>query len=164
VTAFEVTPITAALRNKFAELWVPWLKESTGKEPEAEDLEAVEDPEAFYVAKGGAVFFALLNGEPAGVVAVKNLTGGVHEFCKLVVAESARGQGVGRALVDACIEFSRSHGAKLLMLQSFRKLDVALQMYERMGFVSMPPPPEMFVLARTEVVMGMPLNPIPSRH
>ena len=37
------------------------------------------------------------------------------------------------------------------MLQSFRRLQVALGMYERMGFVPMPPPPEMRVLARTEM-------------
>ena len=43
------------------------------------------------------------------------------------------------------------------MLQSFRRLHLALAMYERMGFVPMPPPPEMLVLARTEVVMGMQL-------
>ena len=44
------------------------------------------------------------------------------------------------------------------MLQSFRKLDVALRMYERMGFEPMSAPPEMLVLSRTEVVMGMPLD------
>jgi hypothetical protein len=30
-------------------------------------------------------------------------------------------------------------------------------MYERMGFVPMTPPEQMRVLARTEIVMGMPL-------
>ena len=157
----EIVSCTPTLRGKFSELWVPWLKSMTGKDPEPEDLLAVGDPESFYVRTGGAVLFALREGQAIGVVAVKNLGGGVHEFCKLVVTEPARGLGVGRKLVEACIEFTRHAGARLLMLQSFRRLHLALAMYERMGFVPMPPPPEMLVLARTEVVMGLQLGVAP---
>jgi len=158
VKSFEIVSLSPELRSKFTELWVPWLKSVTGKDPEPEDLVAVGDPETFYVQPGGAVFFALRAGEPIGVVAVKNLSGGVYEFCKLVVSERARGLRVGRALVEACIAFVRNEGGRLLMLQSFKRLEVALGMYERMGFVPMTPPPEMLVLSRTEVVMGMPLD------
>jgi putative acetyltransferase len=158
VNPVEIVHGTAGLQQKFAELWVPWLKSMTGKDPEAEDLLAVGDPDSFYVRGGGAVLFALQNRQPVGVVAVKNLSGGVFEFCKLVVLERARGLGVGRALVEACIGFSRSSGGCLLMLQSFRRLEVALGLYQRMGFVPMSPPPQMLVLARTEIVMGLPLN------
>lgn len=155
---FAVVFCTADLRGKFADLWVPWLKSMTGKEPEPEDLLAVGDPESFYVKGGGAVLFAMQNNQPVGVVAVKNLTGGVYEFCKLVVLEGARGLGVGRELVEACIAFARGQGGRLLVLQSFRRLEVALGMYERMGFVTMLPPAEMLVLSRTEIVMGLPLK------
>lgn len=154
----EIVSCTPQLRGKFAEIWVPWLRSMTGKEPEPEDLVAVGDPESFYVKGGGAVLFALQQGEPMGVVAVRNLGGGAFEFCKLVVVERARGLGVGRALVEACISFVRNAGGRLLMLQSFRRLEVALGMYERMGFVPMAPPPQMLVLSRTEIVMGLPLE------
>jgi len=156
--AFEIVAFTPELRPVFAELWVPWLKSMTGRDPEPEDLVAVADPEPFYVRNGGAVFYALSGATPIGVVAVKNLTGGVYEFCKLVVRDEARGLGVGKALVETCIAFAQQQRARLLMLQSFRRLEVALGMYERMGFVPMTAPPEMLVLARTEIVMGMPLN------
>ncbi len=133
----------------------------TGKEPEPEDLLAVGDPDSFYIRGGGAVLFALQDGKPLGVVAVKSLGGGVFEFCKLVVLEQARGLGVGRDLVQACIRFARDAGGRLLMLQSFRRLEVALRMYERMGFVPMPAPSQMLVLARTEIIMGLPLEDAP---
>jgi GNAT superfamily N-acetyltransferase len=74
------------------------------------------------------------------------------------VLDRARKLGVGRRLVEACVDFARHAGGRLLMLQSFRRLQVALGMYERMGFVPMPPPPEMLVLARTEVIMGLQLG------
>lgn len=158
MTAFEIVSLVPELRSVFADLWVPWLESMTGKAPEPEDLLAVGDPERFYVQNGGAVFYAMKGATPIGVVAVKHLTGGVYEFCKLVVRDEARGLGVGRALVEACIAFAGQQGARLLMLQSFKRLDVALGMYERMGFVPMTAPSQMLVLARTEIVMGMPLN------
>jgi GNAT superfamily N-acetyltransferase len=154
-----VVPLTPELRGRLAELWVPWLKGMTGKDPEPEDLQAVADPESFYIASGGAVFFGMTHGDPVAVVAVKYLSGGVYEFCKLVVLEGSRGRGLGRKLVEACISFAQEHGGRVLMLQSFRRLDVALAMYGRLGFVPMAPPAQMLVLARTEVVMGMPLGP-----
>ncbi len=154
----EIVACSPELRPKFAEIWVPWLRSTTGKAPEPEDLLAVGDPEAFYVSGGGAVLFAMRDGQPVGVVAVKNLGGGAYEFCKLVVLESARGLGVGRGLVEACIHFARDAGGRLLMLQSLRRLELALGMYERMGFVPMTPPTQMLVLARTEIVMGLPLR------
>ncbi len=154
-------PCTPALRTQFAAIWVPWLKSMTGKDPEPEDLLAVGDPESFYVRNGGAVLFALQAGEAVGVVAVKNLGGGVYEFCKLVVLERTRGLGVGRRLVEACVNFARQAGGRVLMLQSFKRLHLALAMYERMGFAPRPPPPEMLVLARTEVIMGLQLSTAP---
>jgi putative acetyltransferase len=157
VKAIVIASCTPELQGRFAEIWVPWLRSMTGKEPEPEDLLAVGDPWSFYVRGGGAVLFALQDSQPLGVVAVRNLGGGVYEFCKLVVLERARGLGVGRQLVEACIRFARNAGGRLLMLQSFRRLEVALGMYERMGFVAMKPPPEMLLLARTEIVMGLTL-------
>jgi GNAT superfamily N-acetyltransferase len=154
----EISPFTPAHRTTFAELWVPWLKSITGADPEPEDVAAVGDPESFYIARGGAVYFALMKGEPVGVVAVKKLSAGIFEFCKLVVIDEARGLGVGRRLVGECISFARSQGAELLTLQSFRRLVVALGMYERMGFEPMKAPPGMIVLSRTEIVMGMRLS------
>ena len=149
------------MQGKFADIWVPWLRSVTGGEPEPEDLLAVGDPDSFYAKGGGTVLFALQDDQPLGVVAVKNLGSGVYEFCKLVVLERARGLGVGRELVKACIRFASDAGGRLLMLQSLRRLEVALRMYERMGFVPMAPPSQMLVLARTEIVMGLPLGASP---
>jgi GNAT superfamily N-acetyltransferase len=154
----HVIPFRSEFESKFADIWVPWLRNMTGRDPEPEDTAAVSKPKQFYIDNGGAVFFAEHDGEIVGVVAVKKLSADNYEFCKLVVTESARGFGIGRRLVDACIEFSRSKGAKNILLQSFKRLEVALKMYRQMGFVETSAPPEMAVLSRTEVVMGLPLS------
>ncbi len=52
----------------------------------------------------------------------------------VVVDESARGQGVGEALVRECIEVARRHGASIIELQTARVRVAANRLYERMGF------------------------------
>jgi len=151
--ALDILPADPDHRDAFAAIWVPWLRDSMGIEPEAEDLAAMADPAAYYGDRGGAALLAHLDGEVVGAVALKGLGNSGFEFCKLVVTEKARGHGVGRALVEACLDFSRRRSAPALWLQSFNRLDVALGLYRRMGFADAPPPPEMSVLGRTEVIM-----------
>ncbi|HET7467202.1 MAG TPA: GNAT family N-acetyltransferase [Candidatus Dormibacteraeota bacterium] len=52
----------------------------------------------------------------------------------VVVDESARGKGVGDALVRRCIEVARERGAEIVELQSARWREVANRLYPRLGF------------------------------
>jgi ribosomal protein S18 acetylase RimI-like enzyme len=54
----------------------------------------------------------------------------------LFVIEPARGNGVGRALVEACAERSRARGCKRLQLDTNETNTAALALYERLGFVT----------------------------
>lgn len=53
----------------------------------------------------------------------------------LVVHPAHRGLGVGRALTEECIRRARRDAAPLIALHTTRMMDVAVGMYERMGFV-----------------------------
>ncbi|WP_293907131.1 GNAT family N-acetyltransferase [Phenylobacterium sp.] len=153
--SLEIRPIDVAHRGALAGIWVPWLKETIGLDPEPEDVLAMADPAAYYGGSGGDALLALLDGEVVGGVALKGLGPAGFEFCKLVVTDAARGHGVGRALVEACLDFC-AHRRATLWLQSFNRLEVALGLYRRMEFQDAPPPAEMNVLGRTEVIMNMP--------
>ncbi len=142
-------------REQFASIWVPWLK-SMGRSPEPEDLAIMADPAAYYRSEGGDAFLARLDGRTVGAVAVKELGEDGFEFCKMIVTSEARGHGLGRALVQTCLDFARDQGNRPLYLQSFNELDVALGLYRKMEFEDCPPPPAMNVLARTEVIMCRP--------
>lgn len=63
---------------------------------------------------------------------------GWPELRLLAVAPDARGQGVGRMLVDECVRRARAWGARELGLHTSRSMEVATGMYERMGFVRAP--------------------------
>jgi GNAT superfamily N-acetyltransferase len=156
----DIVPYGPGLAGQFNHLWVTVFRGTTGNEPQKEDLDAVDHPEEFYIAQGGAVFFAVRHTDsvPVGVVAVKNLGNEDYEFCKLVVSEQARSSGAGRALVDRCIAFAREQAGNSLYLQTFHGLQAAVQMYHRMGFVDCPPPASMSVLARTDTIMQLSIS------
>jgi predicted N-acetyltransferase YhbS len=56
----------------------------------------------------------------------------------LAVAPEARSQRIGGALMQECIRRARSLGASCLNLHTTDMMQVAKQMYERMGFVRAP--------------------------
>ncbi len=56
----------------------------------------------------------------------------------LAVAPEARGQGIGTALMKECIRRARQGGAACLTLHTTDMMQVAMRMYERMGFVRAP--------------------------
>jgi two-component system chemotaxis response regulator CheY len=156
----EIVECSESTREHFRNIWAPWLKQVSGRDPEPEDEEAISKPEAFYIAKGGMVYFAKYKGEIVGCVAIKKLSYDTYEFCKLVVIDSAKGLGIGKQLVEKCIAFAIERGAKQLTLQTFRLSALAIEMYRRMGFKEITPPAVMSVLQRTEIIMGLNLTPI----
>jgi RimJ/RimL family protein N-acetyltransferase len=52
----------------------------------------------------------------------------------LMVAKDARRQGVGRALLEAAVEWARSSGVRKLELHVFPWNESAIKLYERFGF------------------------------
>ncbi|TDD72899.1 GNAT family N-acetyltransferase [Actinomadura darangshiensis] len=60
------------------------------------------------------------------------------EFRMLAVTERARGKGVGRAMVRACVERARASGLSGLRLSTQRNMSSAHRLYERAGFVRTP--------------------------
>lgn len=52
----------------------------------------------------------------------------------VVVDSSARGHGVGEALVKECIEVARRRGASIVELQAARSRAAANRLYPRIGF------------------------------
>jgi GNAT superfamily N-acetyltransferase len=54
------------------------------------------------------------------------------------VDPSARGRGIGKALMEACLAEARDHGKTLATLHTTRWMKTAQRMYEQMGFTRGP--------------------------
>jgi ribosomal protein S18 acetylase RimI-like enzyme len=97
-------------------------------------------------AKGAVILVADVDGRVAGAVTyVGDHTSpwsewtqpGEAQFRLLAVDDAARGQGVGEALVRACIARARTAG-KPVVIHTTTWMDAAQRMYERLGFVRRP--------------------------
>jgi ribosomal protein S18 acetylase RimI-like enzyme len=94
----------------------------------------LDDPQGYILDRGGKVFMALADGEPVGCVALLKLADGGYEVAKMTVAESLRGSGLGRQLMQRCIDAAQAEGAPRLYLETNSSLAPALALYRAMGF------------------------------
>jgi GNAT superfamily N-acetyltransferase len=103
-------------------------------------LADVGPAEQIVAEDGGALVGAVLL-YPAGALLA---TGGTPislafpEVRLLAVAPAARGRGVGRRLMEECIRRARAAGAPALTLHTTEMMQVAMRLYERMGFARAP--------------------------
>jgi len=119
---------------------------------EDKDREVLDDPVGKILAKGGRIFMALTQDDaPVGCVAMIPMADGGFEVAKMTVAESQRGAGLGRALMQACIDAAAQAGAPRLYLETNSALAPARSLYRAMGFADLPAQPTAY--ARCDVWM-----------
>jgi GNAT superfamily N-acetyltransferase/DNA-binding MarR family transcriptional regulator len=86
----------------------------------------------------GAFLLASIDGEPVACGAVKLIAGGVGSLKRMWVAESARGLGIGRRMLEALEAQARALGVTTLRLETNRTLDEAIRLYRSAGFREVP--------------------------
>src|SRR5437588_6949219 len=106
---------------------------------EAKDREVLDDPQGKIIAKGGRIFMALKDGEAVGCVALLKMADGGYEVAKMTVSETVRGSGLGRLLMERCIEAGAEDGAPRLYLETNSSLAPALALYRATGFRDLAP-------------------------
>jgi GNAT superfamily N-acetyltransferase len=136
----------------FKALNLAWIAKQFTVEPK--DLEVLDDPQGQVIAKGGRVFMAVEDGRPVGSVALLKMDDGGFEVAKMTVAEEMRGSGLGRKLLQACIDAAKAAGAPRLYLETNDSLRPALGLYRAMGFKDLAPTDTPYV--RADVFMERP--------
>ena len=102
-------------------------------------LTEVKPAQQIVAEKGGAILGSVLLYPPGTAFSTPDegpLT--CPEVRLLAVAPEARGLGIGTALMKDCIRRARRFGAVCLNLHTTDMMQVAMRMYERMGFVRAP--------------------------
>lgn len=81
---------------------------------------------------------AIAEGEIVGTGAIKRLDSRECEMVRMFVASAHRGRGIGRAIADELIGFSRMAGYDRIRLSSNKSLLASHRLYERLGFQPAP--------------------------
>jgi putative acetyltransferase len=70
----------------------------------------------------------------AGIQPLKNASPEVCELQKMYLRKDQRSKGLGRLLMDKCLEFAKNKGFAICYLESLPELKDALRLYEKSGF------------------------------
>ena len=73
-------------------------------------------------------------GEVVGTAAVRLLEPGVGEIKRMWLRPAWQGRGLGRRLMDACLDEARRLGCRALRLDTQAKLEAAVRLYRAYGF------------------------------
>jgi putative acetyltransferase len=145
----EIVDFEPAHAEAFRSLNEAWISKHFALE--AKDREVLGDPQGKIIAKGGRVYMALHDGEPVGCVALMKMDDGGYEVAKMTVSETLRGSGLGRLLMQRCIDAGAELGATRLYLETNSTLGPALGLYRAMGFKDFAPADTPY--ARADVFM-----------
>ncbi len=92
-----------------------------------------------YAPPGGALLVAVIEGRPAGCVAVRRWAEGVSEMKRLYVSPQFRGIGLGKMLAVGAIEQARSAGYLTMRLDTVPSMRAARRLYHELGFREIAP-------------------------
>ncbi|HLK46789.1 MAG TPA: GNAT family N-acetyltransferase [Bryobacteraceae bacterium] len=86
----------------------------------------------------GAFLIAYADDGPVGCGAVRQIDETTAELKRMYVDPSARGRGIGRALVEALEREARLLGVTRVVLETGTRLAPAIRLYEGMGYARIP--------------------------
>jgi len=78
-------------------------------------------------------------GEVVGTAAVRLLEPGTGELKRMWLRPACQGRGLGRRLMDDCLDEARRLGCRALRLDTQAKLAAAVHLYRAYGFTEIPP-------------------------
>lgn len=122
---------------RFSQLNQAWLQEYDLLE--GHDQLILDDPLGYIRKKGGDIYLALEGEEVIGTSALFPTPEGELELGKMSVHPQWQGKGIARLLLDHCLQKAKEKGVPYLILYSNSKLQRAIGIYEKAGFVHLAP-------------------------
>lgn len=138
---FKIIPFKRENTIDFYRLNIEWLKTYFAVEPY--DEEVLSKPNQYIINQGGFIFLVEKKSKIIGTVALMPAKeGDLFELTKMAISPEYRGLKIGQQLLDFTMEFVKRKGHKSLILYSSRKLENAIYIYRKKGFVEIPVEPD----------------------
>lgn len=90
-----------------------------------------------FLTTGSTYFVAEVNGRisgGAGIYPTAGLPTGTCELVKLYLAPAARGKGLGKMLMQKCLDAAVEMGYTSIYLETMPELTIAIPLYQQFGF------------------------------
>lgn len=133
-----IRKITAADNAALAKIIRTSLEEFNANKPGTVYYDpSTDDLDAVFATPGSIYFVAEEDGQllgGCGIYPTQNLPGGTCELVKLYLSKASRGKGLGKQLMQQCLEAARELGYNNVYLETMPELTIAVPMYEKMGF------------------------------
>lgn len=129
----EILEYQPKFKKDFQALNYEWLNKYF--KVEHVDRKILSNPEKEVLKDGGQIFFAKENNKIVGTCAVKKTSPRSFVLTKMAVTEKAQGKQIGKRLTLAAIGFAKDKHAKEISLETSRKLETAVALYQKLGFV-----------------------------
>ncbi|MEK7725116.1 MAG: GNAT family N-acetyltransferase, partial [Acidobacteriota bacterium] len=132
----EIIEFSQEYATEFARLNYEWIQELF--KIETHDREMLDNPTEYIINAGGQIFFAQIDNEIVGTVALLKEGDESFELAKMAVSSNYRGLKIGEKLMSACLDYSKKVGKKRVFLLSNTKLVPAITLYKKFGFQEIP--------------------------
>ena len=120
----------------FKDLNLEWLNKYFKVEPI--DTQVLGDPENYIIKPGGFIYFVKYNGEIIATAAIRVSGEKELELTKMAVDPNFHRLGAGKFLCAKMIEKAKQTGCERLILYSNRRLNAAIHIYKKLGFIEIP--------------------------
>jgi N-acetylglutamate synthase-like GNAT family acetyltransferase len=107
---------------------------------EDNDALVLSNPEEYILNKGGQIYFALDNDKIVGTASLLRISNTTFELGKMAVTNTYQGKGIGKMLLEHCLEAAKNLEISNLILYSNTKLETAITLYKNYGFIKVPMP------------------------
>ena len=133
---FQIVTFDSKYSNSFFELNKRWIEEYWSLEDS--DIADLLNPVNSIIAKGGEIFFIVINKKAIGTAAMIPYSKNKMELAKMTIDYKFRGLGLSKLLLSRCISYAKNKGANEVFLISNSKLKAARKLYDNFGFTETP--------------------------
>ena len=137
----------------FYELNKLWIEESWLLE-ESDKFDLL-NPKESIIDKGGEIFFALIDGNVIGTVAMIRSADRIYELAKMTVDINYRGNGVANKLMDQCLDYAINNNAQQIYLITNDTLVIARNLYDKYGFKEVKLDSDKYLRGNVKMVLNL---------
>ena len=137
----------------FYELNKLWIEESWLLE-ESDKFDLL-NPKESIIDKGGEIFFALIDDNVVGTVAMIRSADRIYELAKMTVEINYRGNGIANKLMDQCLNYAMNNNAQQIYLITNDTLLIARNLYDKYGFKEVKLDSDKYLRGNVKMVLNL---------